>query len=1055
MWPYYPTFIIVRVLNKLKMLIMNKLVILLIITIMISSGCVKKSSQPEWQKKYNDPVMVRKMFASPPLFYAPHAFWFWDDTLKPELISNMAEEMCHQGMNPGYAHGRGEEKELYPLLPKDEWLSDKWFDAFSRSLKNAENNGMTLGYCDEYWWPSGQAAGRVLQQHPELEAKYLDWKRYEVAGSSKVQYDSVDFAVAAKLDKKLIDQLSLTIIGEGNQIKWTAPVGNWVVYTYTIKHHPGFDGGKVNYLDPNLMKVFIPLVHEKYALHYGDKLGYSIPGSFIDNEGDFGWQMAWSDYLAAQYKEIKKRDIRLWLPLLTEKDKDGIYAKARCDWYDVVSDVYISCYFRPAVNWLNQHNMYYISNLWEESIQLQTQAMGDFMRVTRLATMPGTDCLEIKSQDVHDFKEVQSVAEFEDRPFMSEIMGVAGWGQTPAMMKKTINSVTSFGVTHVVPHGINVNRKIETIPYPADWFTENPYWNYFHLWTDFSRRTAFVNRQGNLLADVLLINPLESAFALSENYFADEHTKSWDPIVDEINDVYSNAMRNLTRNNIDYLIADKFYIEKGVIVSQGEDCKLSINNHDFSAIIIPPLYIISRQAAAKILQFAEKGGKVVVLGRIPKGSPDEGLNDDLIAEQMKKLLSLPSVVNAGDSKDCLQFMLDYLGKNISPNLVVKNKDLPLYTASRKIGNNHFYWIANNNDEKVVAEIILKDGKGLAEKWNCETGVIEPVFYQVTEKGAFATLEIEAYEGFWLVFNPDGQAIADRKLIPEVKEITIDGKWLVDLVETDTLLASSAKGLFTQDKEIDENKIKPGYKMDSTWKYLPFVYKKEHYPSTTQLATFKESQVTMIYKNRSKTENSIVYWRMPVPTGAVKMLFEDRFSKANVWIDGVKTEIKGNELTFTSNTSEIVWTWLQDNDKYRLTKPLTFICSSKEERYPRSWYDYGFLQHTGYVDYEKKVVINDISGVVKLDLGKVKYMAEVWINGKQAGKSLWGPFVFDISKYTKKGENVLKIRIGNLMVNRLWIIDDLGLLRKWGWHGAPNYEIFDAGLYGPIKLLIAK
>ncbi len=27
----------------------------------------------------------------------------------------------------------------------------------------------------------------------------------------------------------------------------------------------------------------------------------------------------------------------------------------------------------------------------------------------------------------------------EDRPFMSEIMGVAGWEQTPAMMKMTIN----------------------------------------------------------------------------------------------------------------------------------------------------------------------------------------------------------------------------------------------------------------------------------------------------------------------------------------------------------------------------------------------------------------------------------------------------------------------------------------------------------------------------------------------------------------------------------------------------------------------------------------
>ena len=79
--------------------------------------------------------------------------------------------------------------------------------------------------------------------------------------------------------------------------------------------------------------------------------------------------------------------------------------------------------------------------------------------------MPGNDCLEMKSQDVHDFKEIQSVAEFEDRPFMSEIMGVAGWIQSPKMMKMTINSVTSFGVNHVVPHGIYMNRQLETVPF--------------------------------------------------------------------------------------------------------------------------------------------------------------------------------------------------------------------------------------------------------------------------------------------------------------------------------------------------------------------------------------------------------------------------------------------------------------------------------------------------------------------------------------------------------------------------------------------------------------
>jgi len=31
-----------------------------------------------------------------------------------------------------------------------------------------------LGYCDEYWWPSFQAHGRVVKQYPELKAESLE-----------------------------------------------------------------------------------------------------------------------------------------------------------------------------------------------------------------------------------------------------------------------------------------------------------------------------------------------------------------------------------------------------------------------------------------------------------------------------------------------------------------------------------------------------------------------------------------------------------------------------------------------------------------------------------------------------------------------------------------------------------------------------------------------------------------------------------------------------------------------------------------------------------------
>lgn len=1021
---------------------MKKLLILFVLAILVMTGCTNKPGQPEWQKKYNDPKAIREMFANPPMFYAPHTFWFWDDTIRDEhFAASMIEEMARQRLNPGYAHPRSSgdrPNNLYPSLPYEQYLEQPWFNSFGNALQKAKDNGMTLGYCDEYDWPSGQAAGRVLKQHPELEAKYLDWKRHEVKGKSTIQYDSVDFAVAGKMVNKKIDASSLQLIGEGNNLKWTAPEGNWVVYTYAKKFHAGFDGGKVNYLDPKLMEAFIPLVHEQYAKRFGNDMGKSIPGVFVDNEGDYGWQMAWSEYFAQRYKEMKNRDIRLWLPLLTEKDKDGLFAKARCDWFDVVSDVYNKCYFEPVAGWLKQHNMYYISNLWEESLLLQTQAMGDFMRITRTATMPGTDCLEMKSQDVHDFKEVQSIAEFEDRPFMSEIMGVAGWVQTPEMMKMTINSVTSFGVNHVVPHGIYVNRKIEKIPYPPDWFTENPYWPYLHYWTDFARRAAFITRQSKLVADVLLINPLESVWALTESYFSNEHTNKWDQRSVETDQVYSDAMREMNKNNIDFLITDKYYLDNGKVESVDKSAKITINNHEFSALVLPPVCVISHAALNKILEFAEKGGVVIILGELPQGSPEEGMKDTAIISQMKALKQLPNVIDLAADKNRLGKMVTVLNEKVKPQIRLENSGR-LYTAHRKIATNDFYWFANNTDTARNFSAWLRDGEGAAEIWNCETGEIKTVASGKDNGYNKVSLTLQPYEAYWLVFNPE-EKIQNESGQTKIsaKEIILDGKWMLSYPGKDTIYKTTAKVQFTADKAINEEKLKPGYD-DSGWKYY----------------TFENPKIMKEATKPEKTENNYIYWRTKIPVGSKSVVFTSNMIGTDIWIDGKKTNLTGTSIDLPADAGLLSFAWSFENQKLFLTSPLKFVVGKKENCTLQSWYTYGLQQYTGYVDYETSVKTDETGSKVSIDLGKVKYMAEVFVNDKSVGARLWPPFAFDISKELKQGENKIRICIGNLMVGDIWIKEDMRKLRTWGWRGGPDFDKYDAGLFGPVKLLITK
>jgi hypothetical protein len=986
-----------------------------------------KSDQPEWMKKY-DYREVREMFDDPPMFYAPHTFWFWDDVIKDEhAAASMVEEMAKQKLNPGYAHPRSGFHESVTALPVEQYLADPWFNSFGNALQKAKDKGLTLGYCDEYNWPSGHAAGKVLAQHPELEARYLSPKRYYVSGKTEVRYDSVDFAVAGKLINKQLDAASLRVIGEGNIIKWTVPNGDWIIYTYTRKYHQGMDGGKVNYLDPKLMEVFIPLVHEQYDKHFKDEMGKNIPGVFVDNEGDYGWKMAWSEHLAKQYQKKKKRDIRVWLPLLTEKDKDGLFVVARCDWFDVVSDVYNECYFEPLVGWLKERNMYYISNLWEESLQLQTSAVGDLMRTTRCVTMPGNDCLEMKSQEVHDFKEVQSVAEFEDRPLMSEIMGVAGWIQTPEMMKMTINSITSFGVNHVVPHGISMNRQIETIPFPTDWFTENPYWNYLHYWNDFARRAAFVTRQSSLVADVLLVNPLESVWSFSENYFS-EGNSPWDERAAEADRVYANAMRKMNEQNTDFLIADKHYLSKGIIQSINGSTKITVNNHHFQAIVLPSTHVIHRSSFEKIFAFAKQGGLVVVLGKLPHGSPEKGLNDKTIINLANALKQFANVIYPASGKEKTEDMIAVLNKKMNPQIRLENAGR-LYTAQRKTGNTDLYWFANNTDTLKHFTAWLRDATGTAEIWDCETGEKKGIASKTENGYQKVALTLHPFEACWLAFDPDIKTPVEVKQ-PETlqRERALNTKWTISYPDVDAVFKTTAKVLFSDDSFADTAKLRAKYD-DSNWNYYSG-------------------------KNKTDSTHTYIYWRMNIPVGA-KSVTVPAFMLGKTVCLNDKMMLVTDSLIVLPPESGLLSFALNCKEEKLSVAPFKFTVGTAENRELSSWYSYGLQQYTGFLEYETSITIDDISSEIFIDLGEIKYIAEVFINNKPVGTRLWHPFKFDISDAVKQGENKIKIRTGNIIANKMWMKDDLGKLRTWGWQGTPDLRQYDAGLFGPVKLIFTE
>lgn len=126
--------------------------------------------------------------------------------------------------------------------------------------------------------------------------------------------------------------------------------------------------------------------------------------------------------------------------------------------------------------------------------------------------------------------------------------------------------------------------------------------------------------------------------------------------------------------------------------------------------------------------------------------------------------------------------------------------------------------------------------------------------------------------------------------------------------------------------------------------------------------------------------------------------------------------------------------------------------------------------------------------IYLDLGLVRYLAEVRLNGKSAGILWKPPFVIDVTGLVRSGTNDLEVTVVNMWVNRLigdeqlpadceWTGDDPGAVgnalarwpewllkneprptgrvtfatrRFWG----KDSPLMESGLIGPVSVRVA-
>jgi hypothetical protein len=215
-----------------------------------------------------------------------------------------------------------------------------------------------------------------------------------------------------------------------------------------------------------------------------------------------------------------------------------------------------------------------------------------------------------------------------------------------------------------------------------------------------------------------------------------------------------------------------------------------------------------------------------------------------------------------------------------------------------------------------------------------------------------------------------------------------------------------------------------------------------------LRWFVEPQ-TLVYDVTADRAHPVGWYRFSAPPGLTKMHLKARARAIEAWVDGrsVAVDERGTIALDTprSATAQIALRVEQEPGTYAgsvFDEPVTFECD--EGVIPLGdWSRQGLATYSGIGVYRTEFTLAEVhhGHRVQLDLGDVKTVAEVFVNGQPAGVRMARPFRVEITNLVHEGANRLEIKVANTLANHMSTY--------------PTIYVFEgqttSGLLGPVEL----
>ncbi|MFV9551387.1 glycosyl hydrolase [Algibacter sp. PT7-4] len=969
----------------------------------------------------------------------------------------------------------------------------------------------------------------------------LDFKMLSERVRNHLLPDTKGVSNEAIISKKNIINLT-SKLSEDGVLHWEVPKGSWIILrlghtpigTTNRPAPPEAKGLEVDKMSKKALDAYWETGVQPIIDKLGDLVGTTVNNCLIDS-----YEVEttnWTTGFDSQFKDLRGYDLTTYLPTLAGYyvESGEVSERFLWDFRRTIGDLITENYYGHFAELCHKNKLKFsVEPYWGPFDNMQVGATGDIVMCEFWSGgYPFFDSPKFVSSIAHlNGSSIVGAESF---------TGIGGWNKHPANLKSIGDRAWAEGITRFVFHTY-VHQPWDVAPGLAlsyhgfDFNRLNTWWSQSKGYMDYLARSQYLLQQGKNVADVLVftgesspntgfIKPEIKAMGFDYDLIGANKLKDLAAKNGTIYSSVGNTYNLLVLPESDFIKPETLEKIK-VLVAGGAKV---IGKKPMQSPSLSNYPNCDKEVTTFVNELWSKGlvKEISIEEALSDKTPDfkiESSDNSDLSFIHRKTANADIYFIANARKE---------SREITARFRVSGKQPELWNSEKGTIKDLVVFKENEDGTTTVSlSLGMEESVFIIFKKTVKSNHLLEVSAELefAQKEPLSNLEIVKAE--YGTFLQEGLIDITDKVNKAIKNGTLDFKMNRAFCDCDPAMGYKKK--FRMEYQIDSTKKqlyaeeREHIAIDSEGKELKVlkaVFGKfkaetigipEHYKTfdvTEKIKILIDSGTYNIWVSNQLIDNKIaegdkVVLKIRYKTdGEERTVFipKGQFLKLSKDIAKPKLEFKNDTINWTTPyTGTLNYTIASGKTKIAkvksVSKPMelfgawevSFLLNSgtsKKETFPHliSWTDAKgeAIQHfSGTASYKKDFILLEehlqSNKSLTLDLGSVSVIAEVIINGKNAGVLWKAPFRMKIDEFVKKGKNTLEVKVTNLWSNRLIGDEKLSLdysrndkrakpLPDWllnkterpskrttfaSWnHYTKNDDLQISGLLGPVKLI---